>query len=134
MKQIHKDDLKDIKYNKDHPRPQLGSGIDIGDVPRTIDADIPPLELVKDSPFEIEGTDRYKMGDCTVVHRIEEEGGLQIYRLSISHKDRYPTWDEVAEARYRLIPDDVHMVMPLPPMEEYLNIHPYMFNLIGSTS
>ena len=55
MKQIHKDDLKDIKYNKDHPRPQLGSDIDIGDVPRTIDADIPPLELVTDSPFEIEG-------------------------------------------------------------------------------
>ena len=66
------------------------------------------------------------MGGCTVHQGYERGTG---YTLSVSHPSRYPTWDEVTEARYRLIPDKIEMAMPLPPRAEYLNIHPYMFNL-----
>lgn len=123
--------MKKLRYNADHPRPQLGSGIGVGDLPRTIDKDVPPLVERDDMPIRVEGSKYYSMGECSVVHRIIPEGDDPFpgHHLSISHPDRYPTWDEVAEARYRLIPDEAYMFMPLPPSEGYLNIHPYMFNL-----
>jgi hypothetical protein len=54
---------------------------------------------------------------------------LQGWHLSISFPDRYPTWDEIAEARYRLIPDAANMAIVLPPRSEYVNIHPNCFHL-----
>ena len=64
---------------------------------------------------------------------VAREDGM--WHLSISHRlndltpGRYPTWDEIAEARYRFIPDQVTMAMLLPPREEYVNIHPTTFHL-----
>lgn len=54
---------------------------------------------------------------------------LLLWHLSISHPERYPTWDEVADARYELVPAEVTMAMLLPPPEQYLNEHPYCFHL-----
>ncbi len=65
----------------------------------------------------------------------EDPGG---WHLSISHArmkkgepvpGRYPTWDEIAEARYRFLPDDLDFVMHLPPMDEYVAVHPTTFHL-----
>lgn len=52
-----------------------------------------------------------------------------LYHLSISHPDRYPTWDEVAYIRYELTPSDIDMVMFLPKKEDYINIHNFCFQL-----
>lgn len=49
----------------------------------------------------------------------EEPTGLHI---SISHPSRYPTWDEIAHARYTLLPKDQTFAMLLPPEEEYVNV------------
>jgi hypothetical protein len=57
--------------------------------------------------------------------------------LSISHRTnhptprpgRYPTWDEIADARYRFCPADVTMAMLLPPESEYVAIHDTAFHL-----
>ena len=46
-----------------------------------------------------------------------------MYHLSISHRTnddppkpgRYPTWDEIKEARYLFCPDEISMAMLLPP-------------------
>lgn len=54
---------------------------------------------------------------------------LLLWHLSIAHEDRYPTWDEVADVRYKLIPDDVTMAMLLPPPGEYVNAHEHCFHL-----
>ena|SRR5579862_2784515 len=57
------------------------------------------------------------------------------WHLSISFADhrgqrsRYPRWDEIADARYRHVPDDVTMVMILPPPEEYVAVHDTTFHL-----
>ena len=51
------------------------------------------------------------------------------WHLSISHPHRYPDWDTIANARYALIPDDVTMMMYLPPQAEYVNIHNNCFHL-----
>jgi hypothetical protein len=47
----------------------------------------------------------------------------ELWHLSISHRARLPSWDEVADARYELVPDDVTMALLLPPPGEYLNVH-----------
>jgi hypothetical protein len=57
------------------------------------------------------------------------------WHLSISftdnrgHQSRYPSWDEIADARYRLLPDDVDFVMHLPPPSEYVAVHDTTFHL-----
>lgn len=62
----------------------------------------------------------------------EEPAG---WHLSISFADdcrrptRYPTWDEIAHARYELLPDDIDVVMHLPPPGEYVALHPTTFHL-----
>jgi len=55
----------------------------------------------------------------------EREG----YHLSISHPSRYPTWTEIRDARYALLPDACTMGMLLPPQAEYVNLHPNCFHL-----
>ena len=43
------------------------------------------------------------------------------WHLSISCECRYPTWDEIADARYQLLPNDVYVAMFLPPPRDYVN-------------
>lgn len=56
------------------------------------------------------------------------------WHLSISHgldsqlmnrriPGRIPTWDEIKEARYKFIPNDVNMAIMFPPKEHYINVH-----------
>jgi len=51
------------------------------------------------------------------------------WHLSISHPERYPVWDEIITAREKLIPNNVYMVMCLPPKEVYVNLHKNCFHL-----
>lgn len=61
------------------------------------------------------------------------------WHLSISHRvlapdgtsvpGRYPTWDEIRDARYSFCPDNVTMAMMLPPKGNYVNVHPTTFQL-----
>lgn len=57
------------------------------------------------------------------------------WHLSISHRrnnllpGRYPTWDEIRQARYAFVPHDITMALLLPPESEYVNIHETTFHL-----
>jgi hypothetical protein len=85
-----------------------------------------------------------------VFQRNLEDGHLSVilsrestgWHLSISHRrsivdpftgrpaaGRYPTWDEIRDARYDLLPDDLTMAMMLPPRAEYVNLHSTTFHL-----
>lgn len=67
------------------------------------------------------------------------EGGA--WHLSISHRSnllganglhlpgRYPTWDEIREARYRYCPANITMAMLLPPEDQYVNVHSTTFHM-----
>lgn len=66
-----------------------------------------------------------------------ENGELE-WHLSIAMKSRliagatgprYPTWDEIKDARYRFCPRDLTMAMLLPPPSEYVNLHKTTFHL-----
>ena len=70
-------------------------------------------------------------GTLTAIVAQEPQG----WHLSVSWRNsrgrptRYPTWDEIADARYRLLPDDRDFVMHLPPPGEYVACHPTTFHL-----
>ncbi len=73
-----------------------------------------------------------KFGHLTVI--VGKEDGW--WHLSISHRrnrdlkpGRYPTWDEIKEARYRFCPDDKVMGQLLPPKAEWVNVHDTTFHL-----
>ena len=83
--------------------------------------------------------------DITVHRRPVGDGWLSVvithherwgYQLSIDFTDhrgklsRYPRWDEIADARYTLLPDDLDMCMRLPPPSEYVALHKTTFQLI----
>lgn len=92
-----------------------------------------PLPLAKQSP------------ECRAWQREVGDGHLSVFagpepdgfHLSISHRisnadhkpGRYPTWDEIKDARYRFAPLDKTMAMLLPPQDEYVNLHETTFHL-----
>jgi hypothetical protein len=67
----------------------------------------------------------FTLGECSII--LTKEYGL--LHVSISHAARYPTWDEIAAARYRLIPADRDAIMVLPPVDEYINHHEFCFHV-----
>jgi len=67
----------------------------------------------------------------TMVGKSDQAG----WHISVSHVGkngkfrRLPNWDEIKEARYKFTPNEVTMVLYLPPMEQYVNAHPTCMNL-----
>lgn len=82
---------------------------------------IKPVEI----PSPMEGVQAYKYGRCRVL--VDRRSGY--WHMSISHHRQLPTWAEVRDARYALIPNEATMVMALPPKEAYVNIHEFCFHL-----
>jgi hypothetical protein len=87
---------------------------------------LPGISAPRPAPEGCEpGAQCYTMGGCTITVGHSAAG----WHLSIFAAHRYPTWDEVAKARYALIPDDVTMGMLLPPKAMYVSLHPTMLHL-----
>ena len=92
---------------------------------------------VEGEPMVILGVPQFvyarRVGDgvLRVILGREPEG----WHLSISFADnrgrnsRYPTWDEIIDARYRLAPHAVTFAMILPPPDEYVALHDTTFHL-----
>lgn len=66
----------------------------------------------------------FMFGECSVIVGLEAG-----WHLSIAHPKRNPTYDEIKEARYKFLPDDVHMAMIFPPRREFINVHSHCFHL-----
>ena len=59
----------------------------------------------------------------TVVQRLSPRRWTFAWRIDSLHV-------VIAEARYRTIPNDVWMALPLPPKEHYINLNPNCFQLM----
>ncbi len=79
-------------------------------------------------------------GDGHLTVLVGQEAGK--WYLGISHRlsivvpgtglpapGRLPTWEEIREARYRFLPDDLTFALLLPPSAEYVNLHPTTMHL-----
>lgn len=49
--------------------------------------------------------------------------------LSVSHRDRIPTWEELGIARDALLPADLHFVLLHPPRRYWININSRVLHL-----
>jgi hypothetical protein len=81
--------------------------------------------LARPGPPVAHGLGWFQKGDVRVCLAHEPEG----WHISMSCADRYPTWDEIKDARYSLTPDGCYMAMILPPSAEYVNVHENCFHL-----
>jgi hypothetical protein len=68
---------------------------------------------------------RFKMGRCTVLVTIDNGK----WHLSISTPSASPSYNEIKQARYAYVPDDVTMAQIFPPKKEFVNIHPFCHHL-----
>lgn len=70
----------------------------------------------------------WMQGECKVL-RFEDDDGLH---MTISHPTRYPTWDEIKLARYRVLPSDRSFALVLPPPDDYVDTpyNPSCFELV----
>ena len=73
------------------------------------------------SGFEGVGLWRARVHDGILTALRSKDDGL--WHLSVSHSSRLPSWDEIADARYRFIADRARMAMLLPPRAEWVNVH-----------
>jgi hypothetical protein len=71
------------------------------------------------------GTRAFTLGPCRILVSKQAVG----WHLSISRPDRLPSWEEIRDARYALIPDEVTMAALLPPRAEYVNVHEFCMQL-----
>lgn len=80
----------------------------------------------------VEGCKAYRSANNLTIICGKEPCGPQgqlRWHISVAHNKRYPTWDEIRDARYELIPAEVMVAMFLPPPSEYVNVHQYCFHL-----
>lgn len=74
-----------------------------------------------------QGARLFMMNGCSII--LSRDPPDDLWHISVARRDRDPSWDEIATARYRLLPDIPEMVMHLPPMSEYVNLHGHCFHL-----
>lgn len=95
---------------------------------------LPQIRQVEKPPYYLmaqmqPGTKIYRMGKVTIFVSPAYQEADTGWHISISRPDRYPSWDEIAKARYELLPEEMMMVMLLPPPDEYINVHNHCFHL-----
>lgn len=68
--------------------------------------------------------DVWRMGEVSIIVALEPAAanGEKLWHLSISRTDRHPSWDEIKQARYKLLPVDKCFGMLLPPPQFYVNV------------
>ena len=79
----------------------------------------------------VEGTTAWRKGNLRILFSPKEHHGEGGYwkHLSISHHARYPTWDEILDARYSFFGESEEVVQILPPRGEYVNLSKNCFHL-----
>lgn len=84
-----------------------------------------PRSVIAQMPDESHSFKGFKKGPLRVLISVDHGR----HHMSISCADRNPTWEEIKEARYELLPLGKHFVMALPPPQHYVNQHPFTFHL-----
>ena len=64
-----------------------------------------------------------------VVQTIDSGAHGKLRHVSVSHPERYPTWEEIKEVKERFFGPDQDTMMVLPRKELYVNLHRNCFHL-----
>lgn len=107
-------------------------GVRRGPGPAVLPLPVPPALIAHLTSMGARDITGWSVGECQVLvgwEPVAAQPGAYGCHLSISHPSRYPGWDEIVAARYRLCPPDAYMAMVLPPAGEYVDLHPRTFQL-----
>lgn len=99
------------------------------DITKAVDQQMPVIDGAEDvAYFERRVTD----GSLRCI-RARELGALHLSISWVGNSERqakrYPRWDEIADARDTLLPQDLEFHMVLPKAEEYVAVHDTTFHL-----
>lgn len=83
------------------------------------------INILADKDSKLIGV--YKVNECLLVI-ISHDGDLKELHISISHNNRYPTWDEIRNIKYYFYPS-VPMAIIFPSDPDYVNLHENCFHL-----
>jgi len=76
------------------------------------------------------GTKAYTKGMLQLLFSTMEQHPDGLWKhASISHPNRYPTWDEILDVRYTFFGEQEEVMQVLPPKSEYINVHKNCFHL-----
>lgn len=92
---------------------------------------------IKDTPWPAAMKNLAVESGCQLMHCCVVNGFLNVFvtidaglwHLSVSHPQRYPSWDEIKSIRYALLPDDRTFAILFPPSAQYVNLHRNCFHL-----
>jgi hypothetical protein len=68
-------------------------------------------------------------GQMVVLMTEDDINGTTWLHVSVSRRDRYPTWDEILFVKNTFIGRDLEAVQILPREEDYVNVHQNCFHL-----
>lgn len=71
-------------------------------------------------------SETYMRGGVLVAIRSVDHGR---WHLSVSHRDRIPTWGELGDARDALLPAHIHFMVPHPPRRFWVNYNRRVLHL-----
>lgn len=115
--------------------PRIGTGVGQGhggnsSLPPIREAEMPVSLVAAMVNGQLQpGTKFYRMGGAVTI-LVSPPYEYRGWHLSVAHPSRYPTWDEVAKARYTLLPHDATFAMLLPPPGDYVNLHNFVFQVV----
>ncbi len=86
-------------------------------------------EMFADTSHLQPGSKAYKRGSCIII--LSPPHGQCGWHMSISTSYRDPTWKEIRDAWYDLVPDaeTKNGAMFFPPKEEYVDVQKYCFHV-----
>ncbi len=64
-----------------------------------------------------------------VIASIDPTHHGDLLHVSIAHRVRNPTWEEIRQVRDLFFPDTIDVMMMLPKAVDYVNIHEHCFHL-----
>jgi len=96
--------------------------------------------VLKDGPMEEEDIDEnlrtgkfrnsmFVHDGFTVMFTVENHGTSAYQHLSVSRKERYPSWDEIVLFRSLFFEDDDEIVQVIPKESDYVNVHDNCFHM-----
>lgn len=86
-------------------------------------------ELESGVSFAQPGSKVFRSGDCVII--TSPPHGHLGWHMSISCAKRDPTWEEIRDAWYNLVPNAQKRngAMFFPPINEYVNLHNHCFHV-----
>lgn len=86
-----------------------------------------PIEWERIVPSPTPGADAFRHLTQPLIAIRSVDGGR--WHLSVSHRDRVPTWGEIGIARDALLPEEIHFMVPHPPRRYWINYNRKVLHL-----